>query len=38
MTKLPLVTVPEGTTLSQAKAILKEHRVEKLPVVERADI
>lgn len=34
MTKLPLVTVPEGTTLAQAKQILKEHRVEKLPVVD----
>jgi IMP dehydrogenase len=27
------VTAPEGTTLAQAKAILKEKRVEKLPVV-----
>jgi IMP dehydrogenase len=35
MTKLPLVTVPEGTTLQQAKAILKENRVEKLPVVDK---
>lgn len=35
MTKLPLVTVPEGTTLAQAKAILKENRVEKLPVVNK---
>jgi IMP dehydrogenase len=34
MTKLPLVTVPEGTTLDQAKKILKENRVEKLPVVD----
>jgi IMP dehydrogenase len=34
MTKLPLVTVPEGTTLEQAKQILKENRVEKLPVVD----
>src|SRR5689334_22713363 len=33
MTKLPLITVPEGTTLDQAKKILKENRVEKLPVV-----
>ena len=33
MTKMPLVTVPEGTTLNQAKEILKENRVEKLPVV-----
>jgi IMP dehydrogenase len=34
MTKLPLVTVPEGTTLEQARKILKENRVEKLPVVD----
>jgi IMP dehydrogenase len=34
MTKTPLVTVPEGTTLDQAKKILREHRVEKLPVVD----
>lgn len=34
MTKLPLITVPEGTTLDQAKRILKENRVEKLPVVD----
>jgi IMP dehydrogenase len=33
MTKAGLVTAPEGTTLAQAKAILKEKRVEKLPVV-----
>lgn len=35
MTKMPLVTAPEGTNLSQAKAILKDRRVEKLPVVDR---
>ncbi len=34
MTKAPLITVPEGTTLEQAKKILKENRVEKLPVVD----
>ncbi|MDP9310953.1 MAG: IMP dehydrogenase [Chloroflexota bacterium] len=33
MTKAPLVTVPEGTTLEQAKATLHKHRVEKLLVV-----
>ncbi len=33
MTRLPLITVPEGTTLEQAKRILKDNRVEKLPVV-----
>lgn len=34
MTRMPLITVPEGTTLEQAKKILKENRVEKLPVVD----
>jgi IMP dehydrogenase len=34
MTRLPLITVPEGTTLEQAKRILKENRVEKLPVID----
>jgi IMP dehydrogenase len=34
MTKMPLITVPEGTTLEQARQILKENRVEKLPVVD----
>ena len=34
MTKPPLVTVPEGTTLDQAKAKLHEHRIEKLLVVD----
>ena len=28
-----LVTVPEGTSLSKAREILHEHRIEKLPVV-----
>jgi IMP dehydrogenase len=34
MTRMPLVTVPEGTTLEEAKKLLKENRVEKLPVVD----
>ncbi len=34
MTKQPLVTVPVGTTLEQAKAKLQEHRIEKLLVVD----
>lgn len=34
MTKAPLVTVPEGTTLEQAKATLHKHRIEKLLVVD----
>ncbi|MBC7395846.1 MAG: IMP dehydrogenase [Bdellovibrionales bacterium] len=35
MTAAPLVTAPEGTTTAQAKEILRQHRVEKLPVVDR---
>ena len=35
MTPAPLITVPEGTTLAEAKNILREKRIEKLPVVDR---
>ena len=35
MTKENLVTAPEGTTLDQAKKILQNHRIEKLPVVDK---
>jgi IMP dehydrogenase len=34
MTPQPLVTVPVGTTLEQAKIVLQEHRIEKLLVVD----
>ena len=34
MTKDLLVTAPEGTSLEEAKAILSEHRIEKLPLVD----
>jgi IMP dehydrogenase len=34
MTREDLVTVPPGTTLEQAKALLHEHRIEKLLVVD----
>ncbi|HXO21553.1 MAG TPA: IMP dehydrogenase [Thermoanaerobaculia bacterium] len=34
MTKENLITVPEGTTLEQAKASLHRHRIEKLLVVD----
>ena len=34
MRKPPLVTAPPGTTLEEAKALLWEHRIEKLPVVD----
>lgn len=36
MTKDKLVTAQVGTTLEQAKAILQKHRIEKLPVVDKA--
>jgi len=35
MTKDELVTVPEGTTLDEAKALLHQHKIEKLLVVDR---
>jgi IMP dehydrogenase len=35
MTSEGLVTVPEGTTLEEARAALHRHKVEKLPVVDR---
>jgi IMP dehydrogenase len=34
MTSEGLITAPEGTTLDEARAILHEHRIEKLPVVD----
>lgn len=33
MTATGLVTAPEGTTLDEAQEILRQHRIEKLPVV-----
>ncbi len=36
MTRENLVTVPEGTTLDEAKALLHQHRIEKLLVVDSA--
>lgn len=35
MTKDTLVTAPLGTTLEEAESILQEHRIEKLPVVDK---
>ncbi len=35
MTKSNLVTVPRGTTLEEAEKILQNHKVEKLPVVDK---
>ncbi len=34
MRRPPLFTAPVGTTLEQAKALLWEHRIEKLPIVD----
>src|SRR5581483_8035936 len=36
MTRENLVTVPVGTTLDEARAILRRHKIEKLPVVDGA--
>ncbi len=35
MTSTNLVTAPEGTTLLQAEEILQNHKIEKLPVVDK---
>jgi IMP dehydrogenase len=35
MTKDNLVTAPVGTTLAEAKEILRSHRIEKLPLVDK---
>lgn len=35
MTSTNLVTAPEGTDLKKAKTILRQHKVEKLPVVDK---
>ncbi len=34
MKRAPLVTAPVGTTLEQAKEVLWQHRIEKLPIVD----
>lgn len=38
MTKENLILAPEGTTLQQAEEILKNYRIEKLPVVDKDGI
>ncbi|GIV23033.1 MAG: IMP dehydrogenase [Bacteroidia bacterium] len=35
MTPAPLVTAPEGTSLEEAEALLRKHRIEKLPLVDK---
>jgi IMP dehydrogenase len=35
MTSENLITVPQGTTLTEAEAVLRDKRVEKLPVVDK---
>lgn len=36
MTSKNLITAPEGTTLDQAQGILRKHKIEKLPIVDKA--
>ena len=35
MTKSKLVTLPEGSSLKQAKKLLNDNRIEKLPIVDK---
>ncbi len=35
MTKDNLITAKEGTNLDEAKKVLRKHKIEKLPIVDR---
>jgi IMP dehydrogenase len=35
MTKVNLITAPEGTTIEDAEEILKKYKIEKLPIVDK---
>lgn len=35
MTRAPLITAKEGTSLEEAKEIMHKHRIEKLPIVDK---
>lgn len=37
MTKAPLVTAKDGTTLEDAEKVLQQHKIEKLPIVDNND-
>lgn len=38
MTKAPLITAKEGISLDQAKLIMHQHRIEKLPIVDQNNV
>ncbi|RDU69025.1 IMP dehydrogenase [Helicobacter cholecystus] len=38
MTKTPLITAKEGTSLEEAKEIMHKHRIEKLPIVDKDNV
>ncbi len=38
MTKAPLITAPVGVSLDQAQAIMHEHKIEKLPLVDAHNV
>lgn len=38
MTKMPLITAKQGTTLDEARDIMHQHKIEKLPVIDDSNI